>query len=346
MNLGGSKMAVRRTDLYLPANSEKFILKAPTLGADVITLDMEDAVPPAEKATARKMVRQHIKAMSVHGSEAWVRINAWDTGLTMDDLNAVVIDGLDGITLPKCSGADDVKRLDFIVTDLEEKRGLPVGKIKLAILIETAIGVMNVDEAVFASDRLVAVIFGAVDYTRDMRVTRTDTAEEQIYARAKIGVAARAAGLVAEDAPFPSYKDDEAFEKEVKRCLNLEETCIKAGKTVCCYTTRALITADTGDKEDELRLSVKISDAVQSLVGRLSVTPSFVIAKGGITSSDVGTKALAVKKANVLGQIKPGIPVWQTGEESKFPLTPYVIFPGNVGEVTTLREAVEVLTAK
>ena len=141
-------------------------------------------------------------------------------------------------------------------------------------------------------------------------------------------------------------KDDEAFEKEVKRCLNLEETCIKAGKTVCCYTTRALITADTGDKEDELRLSVKISDAVQSLVGRLSVTPSFVIAKGGITSSDVGTKALAVKKANVLGQIKPGIPVWQTGEESKFPLTPYVIFPGNVGEVTTLREAVEVLTAK
>ena len=114
-------MAVRRTDLYLPANSEKFILKAPTLGADVITLDMEDAVPPAEKETARKMVRQHIKAMSVHGSEAWVRINAWDTGLTMDDLNAVVIDGLDGITLPKCSGADDVKRLDFIVTDLEEK---------------------------------------------------------------------------------------------------------------------------------------------------------------------------------------------------------------------------------
>lgn len=137
--------------------------------------------------------------------------------------------------------------------------------------------------------------------------------------------------------------DDEAFEAEVMRCLQKEEECIKAGKTVCCYTSRKLITADTGDKEDELRLSVKISDAVQSLVGRLSVTPAFVIAKGGITSSDVGTKALAVKKANVLGQIKPGIPVWQTGDESKFPLTPYVIFPGNVGEITTLKEAVEVL---
>lgn len=141
-------------------------------------------------------------------------------------------------------------------------------------------------------------------------------------------------------------KDEQAFEAEVNKCLEKEEECIKAGRTVCCYTTRALITADTGDKEDELRLSVKISDAVQSLVGRLKVTPAFVIAKGGITSSDVGTKALAVKKANVLGQIRPGIPVWQTGEESRFPMTPYVIFPGNVGEITTLRESVEVLLDK
>ena len=141
-------------------------------------------------------------------------------------------------------------------------------------------------------------------------------------------------------------KDEQAFEAEVNKCLEKEEECIKAGKTVCCYTTRALITADTGDKEDELRLSVKISDAVQSLVGRLKVTPAFVIAKGGITSSDVGTKALAVKKANVMGQIRPGIPVWQTGEESRFPMTPYVIFPGNVGEITTLRESVEVLLDK
>lgn len=138
-------------------------------------------------------------------------------------------------------------------------------------------------------------------------------------------------------------RDEEAFAKEVERCLALEEEHMKAGTTVCVYTTRALITADTDDKEDNLRLAVKISDAVQSLVGRLSIVPSFVIAKGGITSSDVGTKALAVQRANVLGQIKPGIPVWQTGEESKFPLTPYVIFPGNVGEVSTLKEAAEIL---
>lgn len=141
-------------------------------------------------------------------------------------------------------------------------------------------------------------------------------------------------------------KDTEAFEKEVERCLALEEKFLREGKTVCCYTTRALITADTGNKEDDLKLSVKISDAVQSLVGKLSVTPAFVIAKGGITSSDIGTKALAVKKAYALGQIQPGVPVWRTGEESTFPGTPYVIFPGNVGDEETLKAAVEVLMAK
>lgn len=137
--------------------------------------------------------------------------------------------------------------------------------------------------------------------------------------------------------------DEDKFEKEIERVLKEEEELISKGKTVVVYTNRKLLVVENDTKEDALVRSVKISDAVQSLVGRLKVTPSFVIAKGGITSSDIGTKALKVKKANVLGQIKPGIPVWQTGEESKYPLTPYVIFPGNVGEVSTLKEAVEVL---
>ena len=98
--------------------------------------------------------------------------------------------------------------------------------------------------------------------------------------------------------------------------------------------------------ESALRRSVEISDGVQSLVGRLTVTPSFIIAKGGITSSTVGTEALGVKKARVLGQICPGIPVWQTDPDSKFPGIPYVIFPGNVGDAGTLRQAVEILTAR
>ncbi len=137
---------------------------------------------------------------------------------------------------------------------------------------------------------------------------------------------------------------DEVFNAEVDRCVKEEERIIRSGKTAVCFTCRKLLEVENDTKESALVRSVKISDGVQNLVGRLSITPAFVIAKGGITSSDVGTKALAVKRANVLGQIQPGIPVWQTGEESRFPQTPYVIFPGNTGDEKTLRIAVEILT--
>ena len=98
--------------------------------------------------------------------------------------------------------------------------------------------------------------------------------------------------------------------------------------------------------EEQLRISTEISDAVSAIVASLTVRPAFLIAKGGITSSTVGTEALGVKKARVLGQICPGIPVWQTDPDSKFPGIPYVIFPGNVGDAGTLRQAVEILTAR
>jgi len=137
--------------------------------------------------------------------------------------------------------------------------------------------------------------------------------------------------------------DEARFEVEIASVLEQEETALKQGLTAVVYTKRQLLSLVGDSKEDALARSVKISDAVQSLVGKLQVTPAFVVVKGGITSSDVGTKALQVKRANVLGQIRPGIPVWQTGVESKFPQMPYVIFPGNVGQENTLREVVEIL---
>ena len=130
---------------------------------------------------------------------------------------------------------------------------------------------------------------------------------------------------------------------EVDRVVALVNDKIQRGKTVAVYTRRERFDLDTDDKEKQLGISVEISDAVTSIIAKLSVRPNFIIAKGGITSSDVGTKALKVKRAVVMGQIKPGIPVWMTGAESRFPDMPYIIFPGNVGEDTTLREAVEEL---
>ena len=136
------------------------------------------------------------------------------------------------------------------------------------------------------------------------------------------------------------------LEKETAAIVQRCEKLIESGQTPVVYTKRTLLTVPNDTPEDALVRSVRISDAVQSLVGNLRIAPAFVVAKGGITSSDIGTKALRVKRARVLGQIRPGIPVWQTGEESRFPGMAYVIFPGNVGMETTLREAVEILMGR
>jgi uncharacterized protein YgbK (DUF1537 family) len=133
------------------------------------------------------------------------------------------------------------------------------------------------------------------------------------------------------------------FQEEIDRVIKTAENFIRSGKTVTVYTRRERLDLGEGKKEEELKLSVKISDAVTSFVQRLNVRPNYIVAKGGITSSDIGTKGLEVKRATVAGQIKPGIPVWITGEESKFPGMAYIIFPGNVGAVTTLKETVEIL---
>lgn len=138
-------------------------------------------------------------------------------------------------------------------------------------------------------------------------------------------------------------ESDEKLEAEIERVIKKTEDNIKHGVTTAVMTGRKLLKMDT--KEDSLRVSVKISDALVQIVNRLTIQPKFIISKGGITSSDVATKGLHIKKALVLGQVAPGIPAWKAGSESKFPGMSYVVFPGNVGEVTTLRDVVAMMNA-
>lgn len=140
-----------------------------------------------------------------------------------------------------------------------------------------------------------------------------------------------------------SYFTDGSLEMETERVRKTVEETLKDGKSVVVYTSRRLAVLPTEDKDKILGLSVEISKALTDVVRLLSLKPRFIVAKGGITSSDVATRGLGIKKAMVMGQIRKGIPVWKTGPESKFPDMPYIIFPGNVGEVSTLREIVEEL---
>ncbi len=163
-------MTVMRSVFYVPGNNDKMISKSPSLGADIITLDLEDSVPPAEKAKAREMTREALKVAKSGGSEVYVRVNNWDTGLTNDDLEASVYEGLTAICLSKTGGPDHVQRLDWKLQELEQRRGLPIGSVKIQMLAETARGVVNAYPSAIASKRVNSIIFGAVDYTKDMRV--------------------------------------------------------------------------------------------------------------------------------------------------------------------------------
>lgn len=207
-------MAVMRSILYIPGNNEKMVSKAPTFPCDIVTLDLEDSVPPAEKPKAREIVRENLKYAGQGGAEVYVRINNWETLLTNDDLEAIVHEGLHGVCLAKCGGPDHVRRLDWKLEELERRRGLPVGSIKVQLLIETAKGVINAYPSAIESPRVNSLIFGAVDYTKDMRVKLTTEGEELKYARAHTAVAARAAGCIAIDCPFVAFQDTEAFEKD------------------------------------------------------------------------------------------------------------------------------------
>lgn len=133
------------------------------------------------------------------------------------------------------------------------------------------------------------------------------------------------------------------LKREVKRVQGECEESLRKGSCTLVMTRREKLVLCNGDKEAELKIANEISDAVTKIVSGLQVRPSFILAKGGITSSDIGVKGLGVKKAVVQGQIKPGIPVWKTGKESKFPGISYIIFPGNVGTEEDLKDIVDML---
>ncbi|MGV2621359.1 UNVERIFIED_CONTAM: hydroxyacid dehydrogenase [Halobacillus marinus] len=137
--------------------------------------------------------------------------------------------------------------------------------------------------------------------------------------------------------------EPKAFREEVERVRREADEKVEEGTSTVIYTRRDRLELGDGQEEKELMLSVQISEAVTAIVRQLKSSPKYIIAKGGITSSDVGTNGLGVKQATVKGQVAPGVPVWETSEESKYPHLPYIIFPGNVGTIHTLKEVVALI---
>jgi citrate lyase subunit beta/citryl-CoA lyase len=190
--------------LFLPGNNPNMLINGNCLGSDAVIFDLEDAVAPAEKDAARILVRNTLKYMDFRGCERIVRINSIGTPYWKEDLKQLIPYKPDLILLPKTETAEDVQEVDAYMTELGAQTGLMA-------LIETALGVENAFQIATASPRLKALFLGAEDLTADLQCKRTKEGREIEYARHRLVVAARAAGVDVYDTPFTDVNDDEGI---------------------------------------------------------------------------------------------------------------------------------------
>ena len=202
---------MRRSMLFLPGNNPNMLINGNCLGADAVIFDLEDAVAPAEKDAARILVRNTMRYMDFRGCEIIVRINSIDTAYWRADIDEILPYKPGLILLPKTGSAADVVAADAYMTEVEEKLGLPKNTVGLMPLIETALGVENAFAIATASERVKALFLGAEDLTADLQCKRTKEGREIEYARTRLVVAARAAGVQVYDTPFTDVNDDEGI---------------------------------------------------------------------------------------------------------------------------------------
>ena len=203
---------MRRSMLFLPGNNPNMLINGNCLGADAVIFDLEDAVAPSEKDAARILVRNTMRYMDFRGCEIIVRINSIDTPYWQKDLDAILPYAPGLILLPKTGSAADVLVAHEYITQTEEKLGMAPGTVGLMPLIETAMGVENAFAIASATDRVKALFLGAEDLTADLQCKRTKEGREIEYARTRLVMAARAAGVEVYDTPFTDVNDDEGIE--------------------------------------------------------------------------------------------------------------------------------------
>ena len=202
---------MRRSMLFLPGNNPNMLINGSCLGADAVIFDLEDAVSPAEKDAARILVRNTIRYMDFSGCEVIVRINSIDTAFWKQDIDQILPQKPALILLPKTSSAADVLEADAYISEVEAKLGFEKNTVGLMPLIETALGVENAFQIALATKRVKALFLGAEDLTADLQCKRTKEGREIEYARTRLVVAARAAGIDVYDTPFTDINDDEGI---------------------------------------------------------------------------------------------------------------------------------------
>ena len=214
------KDRLRRTRLYLPGNNPDLMINAGLFGADCVILDLEDSVAPAEKDSARVLVRNALRFIDFGSAERIVRINPLSTEYGKRDIELIVPARPDTLLIPKCDGASDVVDVEKLVAGEEKRHGIK-DRILLMPLIETAKGILNAYEIGAASERVVALCFGAEDFTADLGVARTKEGRESFVARSLLVLGAKAARVQAIDTVFSDVRDEEGLVESAREAMAL-----------------------------------------------------------------------------------------------------------------------------
>lgn len=204
-----------RSLLFIPGNNERFLKKSIKLQADILCFDLEDSVPSNEKEAARILVARYLAPrQGENDSFMYVRINSFDSGLVDGDLERIVMNGLDGIVLPKIGNSEEVTQIIHKIDAIVSKRKLTSG-IRIIPSIETAKGVVNANSIASSHKNVTALVFGVFDYLYDMNIdVEYDDFVSYNYARSKIPVDARAAGIDALDGIWQNVNDIDGLIKD------------------------------------------------------------------------------------------------------------------------------------
>ncbi|MGX7200666.1 citrate (pro-3S)-lyase subunit beta [Enterococcus plantarum] len=206
---------LRRTMMFVPGANASMLRDATLYGADSLMFDLEDAVSLKEKDSARLLVYHALRTFDYSSVETVVRINGLDT-VGRQDVEAMVLAGVDVIRLPKTETAQDIVDVEAVITEMETKYGIAVGTTKMMAAIESAEGVLNAREIALASDRLIGIALGAEDYVTNMKTHRYPNGQELFFARSFILHSARAAGIAAIDTVYSDVENTEGFLAEVE----------------------------------------------------------------------------------------------------------------------------------
>lgn len=206
-----------RSILFVPANNEKFIVKAGNCEADALIFDMEDAVLVQEEAKARILLDRYLGMDMFAGKQLFIRVNRLGTDSLPADMELLKHSNVKGIVLPKIKSADDVCQFDSLLKEQEIKNGYPAGKLKMLPLIETAAAVMNVKEIAGCNGRIIALLFGGEDFLDSVGGEHLELPQAFDVPRSMVVMAARMNGILPIDTPYPDLKNQEGFIAEERK---------------------------------------------------------------------------------------------------------------------------------